>query len=119
MTLFSIECSRCAGECEVRAEALLVEVDADVEDEAVAGVVHFLCDSCADLVALPVDWTALVSLVTAGAALLEEDLTDPRPAHPEAPAAGGPLTLDHLLELHETLADDSWFDRLARACPAH
>lgn len=119
MTIFSIESARCASECDVRAEALLVEVDAGVEDEAVAGVVNFLCDSCADLVPLPIDWTALVSLVTAGAALLDEDLTDPRPAHPEAPTAGGPLALDDLLELHETLADDSWFDRLARSCPTH
>ena len=118
MTLFRIECSRCAGEWKVRAEAMVLEVDTGVEDDAVAGVVHFVCDSCADLVPLPIDWSALVSLVTAGAALLDEDLTDPRPTHPEAPAPSVPLTLDDLLELHETLADDSWFDRLAGTCPA-
>lgn len=96
-----------------------MEVDAGVEDDAVAGVAHFVCAFRADLVPLPIDWSALVSLVTAGAALLDLDLTDPRPTHPEAPVPGVPLTLDDLLELHETLADDSWLDRLAGTCPTH
>lgn len=83
-----------------------------------AGVVAWVCTGCGDLASRPVGWLTLTHLVAAGLTVLREDVTDPRPPHPETAPDGPALTTDDLLDLHERLAaPDSAdaADRLAEA----
>ena len=115
MTTASIECPRCGTPSMVPVDALLVTVAVDEDDAQLAGYASWLCASCTDLVASPVGWPSLLTLITEGAALLEEDSDDPLPPHPESPVNGPTLTRDDLLELHELLASETWFDALTAA----
>jgi hypothetical protein len=68
------------------------------------------------VVSVPVAWQAFLTLITAGVAMLEQDgdldqVTD-LPPHPEQPPAGQSFTPDDLLELHELLAEDTWYSAL-------
>jgi len=114
MTTASIECPRCGTPSLVPVDALLVTVAVDEDDAQLAGYASWLCASCSDLVAAPVSWPSLLTLITAGAPLLDEG-GDELPTHPESPANGPTLTRDDLLELHELLASDTWFDALTAA----
>jgi len=113
----NISCQTCGLTSIVPVDALLVSVAVEEEDAA-AGIIAWTCDSCGDLVTAQVDWRALLTLVTAGATLLD-DASDSDgealPPHPEHPAEGTPLSRDDLLALHELLASDSWFDQLTSA----
>jgi hypothetical protein len=126
--LVHINCEECALTSAVPVDALLVSVavdeamldDASLEpadapgSDTTAAIVAWTCDSCADLVTSWIDWRALLTLVTAGATLLDDASdSDDLPPHPEHPAGGTPLSRDDLLSLHELLASDSWFDQVA------
>jgi hypothetical protein len=112
----SIDCPTCGASISVPADALLVAVAADDNDPNVAATVSWVCATCADLTAVLVGWPALLTLITAGVQLLDEN-EDPLPLHPENPAAGAGFTPDDLLKLHELLASDTWFDTLAASQP--
>ena len=115
-SVVNISCQTCGLTSSVPVEALLVSVA--VEDaDATAGIIAWTCDSCADLVSAPLDWRALLTLVTAGATLLDDasDESDTLPPHPESPAGGTPLSRDDLLAMHELLASDAWFEQLTSA----
>jgi len=128
-SLISITCQACGLTSTVPVDALLVSVAVDdhrtptglPEADAEAGVDHagtvaWTCDGCADLTTGRIDWPALLTLVTAGAAVLDDATDEPRPPHPEQPTAGAPpLTRDDLLALHELLASDAWFDQVTAA----
>jgi hypothetical protein len=128
-SFFSITCQACGLTSTVPVDALLVSVavddhltttglpEADAEARVDhAGTVAWTCDACADLTTGRLGWAALLTLVTAGATLLDE-ATDEAPAtpppHPEQPSAGEPLEYDDLLALHELLASDTWFDQVS------
>ena len=121
----SITCQACGLTSTVPVDALLVSVavddhrtptgllDADVDDGVDnAGTVAWTCAGCADLTTGQLDWPALLTLVTAGATVLDDATDEARPSHPEQPSAGAPLTRDDLLALHELLASDTWFDQV-------
>jgi hypothetical protein len=126
--LVNITCEGCGQTSTVPVDALLVSVAVDdtmVDDtgfeaadepgaDTTAAIIAWTCESCADLVTSWLDWMALLTLVTAGATLLD-DASDSEdlPPHPEHPAGGTPLSRDDLLSLHELLASDSWFDQVA------
>ena len=86
---------------------------ADSADDA--GTVAWTCDGCADLTTARLDWPALLTLVTAGATVLDDAADEALPPHPEHPTAGEPLTHDDLLALHELLTTDTWFDQVTTA----
>ena len=116
----SITCQACGLSSSVPVDALLVSVAAetsvDTADSADdAGTVAWTCDGCADLTTARLDWPALLTLVTAGATVLDDATDEARPSHPEQPSAGAPLTRDDLLALHELLASDTWFDQVTTA----
>ena len=108
-TFVSITCQTCGLDSTVPVDALLVSVvvddprgttgclgiDADAEtprQRDTAGTVAWTCDACADLSTAHLDWPALLTLVTAGATVLD-DATPRRPAAaPRAP--GGRRTAD-------------------------
>jgi hypothetical protein len=113
----NIACQRCGDTSTVPVDALLVSVAVEDEDTT-AGIIAWTCDSCADLVTAALDWRALLTLVTAGATLLDDASdtdSEALPPHPESPTGGTPLSRDDLLALHELLASDSWFDQLTSA----
>jgi hypothetical protein len=126
-TFVSITCQACGLRSTVPVDALLVFVSVDnhqsgtglpaTEVDAAsaadtADTVAWTCDSCADLVTAQLDWPALLTLVTAGATLLDDVAPAALPPHPEHPSGGAPLTRDDLLALHELLASDTWFDQV-------
>ena len=116
MTTVRIQCPRCGALVQIPIDALLVTIAADEDDALLAGHVTWLCAACADVAAAPVGWRSLLTLLTEGASLLDED-GDDLPLHPESPADGPAFTPDDQLELHQLLATDSWFDALtAAAC---
>jgi hypothetical protein len=127
-TFINITCPACGLASTVPVDALLVSLavadhDADTwfpqaetdahEAVEMAGAGAWTCATCADLVSAHIGWTALLTLVTAGATLLDDASAEELPPHPEHPTAGAPLTRDDLLALHELLASDTWFDALA------
>ena len=116
----SITCQACGLTSTVPVGALLVSVAAEPSADAAgntdaAGTVAWTCDGCADLTTARLDWPALLTLVTAGATLLDDATPDVLPPHPEHPAAGAPMTHDDLLALHELLTTDTWFDQVRTA----
>ena len=124
---FSITCQACGLTSTVPVDALLVSVAVDDHRTTLpgadaetgvdhAGAVAWTCERCADLTTGRIGWTALLTLVTAGATLLDEAADDAQTAllpHPEQPADGAPLEYDDLLALHELLASDTWFDQVS------
>jgi hypothetical protein len=119
MPVIAIECPTCLARDEVVANAVFVEVDAaqpddasQPEGESPAATVCWICGRCQDLVALPVGWSALLAVVSAGAALVDAQ-PDDRPEHPESPADGPALTPDDLLDFHEGLGGTTWGEELA------
>ena len=132
-TFVSITCQACGLTSTVPVDALLVSVavddprtatgllDADMDAEAAAdsgetaGTVAWTCDDCSDLTTAHLDWPALLTLVTAGATVLDDATSEDLPPHPEHPAAGASLTRDDLLALHELLTTDTWFDQVRTA----
>jgi hypothetical protein len=129
-TFVSITCQACGLTSTVPVDAVLVSVAVDdyrtgtafpgAQAEATAaadsaGTVAWTCDACADLTTARVDWPALLTLVTAGASLLDDATHEALPPHPEHPTAGAPLTRDDLLALHQLLGSETWFDQVTAA----
>lgn len=114
MNVATIECPRCGSVAQLAISALLIEVAGpDLVDDRLGGTVVWICGECTDLVANPIQWALLLSLVAAGALLVEEDVeSDARPSHPEHPPTGPQFTSDDLIELYEACAEPEWLDRL-------
>lgn len=114
MTIYvSIDCPRCHTCSAVPVDALLVTVAA-TDDPDIAGHASWLCRTCVDLVAVPLAWAGMSTLIGEGALLLDEDGEgELLPPHPESPATGPTFAPDDLLELHELLGNDAWFQALA------
>ena len=119
-TFVSITCQACGLTSTAPVDALLVSVAAETSADTVdsaddAGTVAWTCDGCADLTTARLDWPALLTLVTAGATVLDDATDETLPPHPEHPTAGSPMTHDDLLALHELLTTDTWFDQVTTA----
>jgi hypothetical protein len=114
MNVLSIECSRCGSNAQLPVSSFFVQVSGpELVDDRMGGSVHWICATCADLVAATIDWGSLLSLVSAGVPVVDEEYDDVRPMHPEHPSEGAPLTDDDLLDLHALLARPDWFDQFS------
>ena len=117
MTTLQTQCPQCGTENAVPAGALLATVSADDLDPDDAGAVAWICAGCDRVVSAPVARHDLLTLLTAGVAMLEQDgdvaQGSDLPPHPEQPPTGRTFEPDDLLELHELLAGDTWFCALA------
>jgi hypothetical protein len=116
-TVIQIHCPECRATNSVPADALLAMVD--LEDDLnpqPGGEVVWICVRCESAVTARVAWRCLLALISAGVPLLESDgdadNATERPPHPECPGPGQAFTLDDLLELHEELAEQTWFSTL-------
>lgn len=106
--MFTITCPECKAELTLPAHRLLVRVDAG---RTSSGEVLFGCLSCDVTVATELDAGGVAALVMAGVSHLT--LSAPIVEHPETRPDGPPFTADDLLDLHDALAKDEWFDTLA------
>jgi hypothetical protein len=112
MYRFKITCQSCAAENIQPARRLLVRV----EDRTLSGgECVFTCLSCRRTTVVQVDRDAVAAMLLAGVAWLT--LAEQQVAHPEDPADGPQLTSDDLLDLHDALAGDTWFEALHAAPP--
>jgi hypothetical protein len=106
MATIRATCTEC-GDVEMTTADVWVRL-CDDDDE---GTYHFRCPQCATLVAKRAEPHIVELLLAAGVAWS----TWRRPAELHEPRSGAPLTHDDLLEFHELLRQDDWFQRLAAA----
>lgn len=103
-TLIRATCSDC-GDVELGTNDLVVRLCEQTE----AGTYVFRCPVCATPVVRPADRPTLDLLVSSGCRLevwrAPAELTEGRPG-------GAPLTHDDLIDFHELLRGDRWFDDL-------
>lgn len=124
MTRIRTTCPRC-GEVELRPDELELHIVGWDHDDVRDGSTYlFDCPSCADEIVKPADARIAQLLTTGGVPVvcsalddgpsdLAPAIADTRPPHPEGIVDGPPLTPDDLLDLHELLQTDDWFDRLS------
>ena len=113
MTRIRATCPSC-GEVELRpADVVLRRVTDALGDVTDGSCYRFACPDCTEVIEKPAD-ERIVSLLTTGGVAIEDvaPYVDTRAPHPEGPAPGPRLTHDDLLDLHLTLQDPAWFDRL-------
>jgi len=116
MAIISVDCTECGANNLLPAGALLATATADSVDVHCGGELTWICGACQEVVWAPVGWRSFLLLMQAGVPLLEEDLENHRPPHPEHPQENHAFTLDDLLDLHELLATDEWFSGLSLSC---
>ena len=104
MATIRATCTEC-GDVEMTTADVWVRV-CDDDDE---GTYHFRCPDAPRSVAKPAEPHIVELLLAAGVAWS----TWSRPAELRERRSGAPLTHDDLLEFHEMLRRDDWFQRLA------
>lgn len=121
MTRIRATCPSC-GEIELTPlDIELRIVGTSTEDVQAGSAYAFDCPSCCDEISKPAD--ARIVALLAGGGVAATFLDDPAFAeqmaaarmalsHPEGIQPGPPLTHDDLLDLHELLRSDDWFDSL-------
>ena len=122
MTRIRTTCPRC-GEVELRPDELQLHIVGwDEADVGEGSTYLFDCPRCADEVVKPADARIAQLLTTGGVPVVcsaDEEVPDGAvelPPHPEHAPDGPPLTPDDLLDLHELLQTDEWFERLRQTC---
>lgn len=104
MTTIKATCPEC-GEVDLTADDILLRVSDGGADLNTYG---FTCPTCSAFIEKPAD-DRVVRLLLSGGVV-------PVPVHVPAevlePKYGPRLTLDDLLDLHETLERDDWFEEL-------
>jgi hypothetical protein len=103
-TLIRATCTEC-GDVEMGTGDLVVRLREDTE----AGTYVFRCPSCEVPVVRPADRPTIDLLISSGCRLelwqTPAELLEPRPV-------GEPFTHDDLIDFHDRLEDDGWFDAL-------
>jgi hypothetical protein len=106
-TLIRATCSEC-GDVEMGTGDLVVRLREDTE----SGTYVFRCPNCDAPVVRPADRPTINLLVSSGCRLeLWQTPAELREPHP----VGEPFTHDDLIDFHERLDDDAWFDDLLAA----
>lgn len=126
MTRIRATCPSC-GEVELRPDEIeLTIVGIDPEDVGDGSSYRFDCPDCAAEVSKPAD-VRIARLLTSGgvpftctgdtefAAVVSGALA--RISHPEGIVLGPKFTADDLLDFHQLLESDDWFDQVAS--PSH
>ena len=106
MDRFLARCPDCAAETLLDTENLRLLTPADPGRDARA---VFTCPTCDERTSLPVPADVAVALQSCGVPVSHgHPSLGPPPARPSGP----PLTPDDLLDLHLSLGQPGWFDRL-------
>ena len=104
MTTVRAQCPAC-GDVQLGIKDLTVRV---CDDDATTATYRFRCPGCESIVSRAASPRIIELLVSAGA---HYELWQPPAEIGERPG-GPPLTADDLLDLHDLLGDDAWFERL-------
>ena len=108
MYRFKVTCPSCSSQNVLPAKRMFVRV----QDSSLAGgECVFTCLMCRRTGAVGVDSDDVAKMLVAGIAWIS--MCEPRVEHPETAAEGPPLTKDDLLDLHDMLERDCWFDELS------
>src|SRR4051794_11539151 len=108
MYRFKVTCPSCSSQNVLPARRMLVRV----QDSSLAGgECVFTCMACRHTGAVGVDSDGVAKMLVAGVAWVS--MPEPRVEHPETAVEGPPLTRDDLLDLHDVLEKDCWFDELS------
>lgn len=124
MTRIRATCPLC-GEVDLKPEEIQLEIVRDATGEVGDGSNYrFPCPTCREVVTKPADERVARLLATGGVEIavtrtavdadeLSELLDDEvRTLHPELPDPGPPFQADDLLDFHQLLATDGWFEQL-------
>lgn len=113
MTTIRATCPSC-GEVDLTPEQIVLTViRADEIPVGPDSHYAFTCPSCTERVEKPADERIAHLLTTGGVSVSVVDGPGTTLApHPESPPAGPALTYDDLLDLHELLADERWFEQM-------
>lgn len=101
MTTIKATCGSC-GEVSLSPEDIELRVD---RRDAEASFYAFTCPTCLEIVRKPANDRVVRLLITGGVVVQE--------LRPQPRFTGPRLTHDDLLDFHQLLEDDSWFDKLA------
>lgn len=122
MTRIRTTCPRC-GEVELRPDELELRIVGWDQDDVRDGSTYlFDCPNCADEIVKPADARIAQLLTTGGVPVVCTAEPDEVPAaaspspHPEGAPDGPPFTPDDLLDLHELLQTDDWFEQCLKTC---
>lgn len=108
MTTIKATCPAC-GEVALTPE----EIELMVHSAGQNGASYaFTCPTCLGLVRKPADDRIVRLLVSGGVQVIEAESADIPAEVLEHPVAAPALTYDDLLDLHELLASDDWYERL-------
>lgn len=108
MTTIKATCPGC-GEVSLSAEDILLRIGS----ASASNSYGFDCPTCGDFIEKPAD-ERVVRLLLSGGVM---PVMDHVPAEALESRDGPPINHDDLLEFHEFLQRDDWFDRLVRRQP--
>lgn len=124
MTRIRATCPLC-GEVDLKPEDVRLEIVRDADGDVGEGSVYrFPCPTCTEVVSKPADERIARMLATGGVSIaitqtqfdIDELVSlldvDELCLHPELPGPGPALVREDLLDFHELLDRDDWFDQL-------
>lgn len=114
MTTIRATCPSC-GEVDLTpAQIVLTVIRADEAPVGPDSHYAFTCPGCTERVEKPADERIAHLLTTGGVSVSVLDDVEEQglSLHPEGPPGGPAFTYDDLLDLHEALAEDDWFEEL-------
>ncbi len=117
MTRIRASCPEC-GEVDLRPTDVTLHVVRYGEDDVAAGSSYrFACPDCDELVTKPADERIAQLLTTGGVEVEVAGAGRFEPVHPEFPPQGPALTPDDLIDFHQLLETDDWFEQLLSLTP--
>jgi predicted RNA-binding Zn-ribbon protein involved in translation (DUF1610 family) len=117
VTRIRASCPAC-GEVDLQpADVTLHLVRGDDVEVAEGSCYRFACPDCLELVTKPADERIAQLLQTGGVEVEMDAEVQWRTLHPEFPPQGPKLTPDDLLDFHQLLEGDDWFDQLLSLTP--
>jgi predicted RNA-binding Zn-ribbon protein involved in translation (DUF1610 family) len=117
VTRIRASCPAC-GEVDLQpADVTLHLVRGDDVEVAEGSCYRFACPDCLELVTKPADERIAQLLQTGGVEVEMEAAVQFRTLHPEFPPEGPALTPDDLIDFHQLLQRDDWFEQLVSLTP--
>ena len=117
VTRIRASCPSC-GEVDLRpADVTLHVIRRDDGDVGPGSSYRFACPDCTELVTKPADERIAQLLTTGGVEIENEGQRREMLLHPEFPPEGPELTVDDLIDFHQLLERDDWFDLLVSLTP--
>jgi hypothetical protein len=110
-------CSTCEAQLELAVVDLLVLLPLTTEPVEGPRLVHD-CPECGATCLRTVAWKLAKLLMAHGVAAVPDLELEPAvEPHPENPPAGPVLTADEIIDLHDVLSHEDWFDELVAVGP--